>query len=191
MDFESAMQWVQNNRKVILKYAVKFMKFTPYSQDDFLSAAKEAAIVTEMHIEGTDISFDKYFWSCYDTVLSSFVPIPDPNYKDWSFSIPSDLCDYPADITLVPELNEDPELTKRIDEIYDHIEQHLKPRQKTILRLLLGLDEEGSLSPAETAIVIGYTRQGVTALLNRLCNQLRHLIDKGSLDFSFLFDDVP
>lgn len=35
MDFESAMQWVQNNRKVILKYAVKFMKFTPYSQDDF------------------------------------------------------------------------------------------------------------------------------------------------------------
>jgi DNA-binding CsgD family transcriptional regulator len=53
------------------------------------------------------------------------------------------------------------------------------------------LDEEGSLSPAETAIVIGYTRQGVTALLNRLCNKLRHLIDKGTLDFSFLFDDIP
>jgi hypothetical protein len=191
MDFESTIQWVNKKKSKILKYASKFNRFTPYSDEDFLSAAYQAAIITEMQIEGTDISFDKYFWKCYETVLSGFVPNQFVDNNKWSFSIPTNLCVYPEDITLIPESNAQSELIDHIGEIYDHIEHLLKPRHKTLLRLLLGLDEQGRLTPGEAAVEIGCTRQSVTVFLNRLCNQIRQLVENGSLDFSFLFDDVP
>jgi hypothetical protein len=74
MDYESAVQWVKENKPEILIFASRYKKFAPYSNDDFLSAAREAAIVAQKHIEGTDISINKYFWKCYWTVLSDFVP---------------------------------------------------------------------------------------------------------------------
>jgi hypothetical protein len=191
MDFEPTIQRVEEKKSKILKFASKFIRFTPYSDEDFLSAAYQAAIITEMQIEGTDIPFEKYFWKCYKTVLSGFVPNLFVDNNKWSLSIPTHMCVYPEDITVIPESNEKPELIDHMSDIYDHIEHLLKPRHKTLLRLLLGLDEKGRLTPGEAAIEIGCTRQSVTVFLNRLCAQIRHLVGNGTLDFSFLFDDLP
>ena len=191
MDFESTMQWVKKKKPVILKFASRFNRFSPYTDEDFLSAAYQAAIITEMQIEGKDISFDKYFWKCYQTVLSGFIPNLFAANNKWSSSIPTNLCDYPEDITSIPGSNDQAELIDQIGAIYDHVEYLLKPRHKTLLRLLLGLDEKGRLTPGEAAKEVGCTRQSVTAFLNRFCAQIKLLVENGTLDFSFLYDDFP
>jgi hypothetical protein len=76
MESESAIEWVNKNKIDILKIAAKYLEITPYTDDDFLSAAYETALVTLISIKGTNEPFNESFWKRYEVVLANFVPYP-------------------------------------------------------------------------------------------------------------------
>lgn len=191
MDSKLAVEWVNKNKWIILDFTSRFKIFTPYSDEDFISAAYQAALVTEKYIKGTNKPFCVYFWPIYETVLATFVPNPFTDEKNkhqnWSRSIPSNLCDYPEDITSVPYETELPALGAYTEEVYKKIRRFLKPRHQRLLRLLLGLNrKKGCLSQVKAANVTGYTQQNVSKFLNNLCNKIQKLIADGKLDFTNL-----
>jgi hypothetical protein len=193
MDFELALRWVKSNRDTILKISDIYKKYTPYTDEDFLSAAIQAAIVTELHVKGTDKPFHKYFWKSFQTVLATFVPNPfadDENkHENWSTSIPSDLCDYPEDITLLPNETSSPKLEAHTEKIYRKIRRHFKPKHRLLLQLVLGLTEEGRLTTSEASLATGYTNQNIRWFINSACKKIKRLIADGTLDFKYLFDE--
>lgn len=74
MDSKLALEWVKKNKLDILDFTSKYKKILPYSDEDFMSAAYQAALVAKEHIRETDKPFNKYFWPSFETVLATFVP---------------------------------------------------------------------------------------------------------------------
>ena len=189
MNTDSAIQWVLVRRFYIIRRSKKFFPYAPYDEAFYMSAAMEAAIVAATHLNDKDERFERKFWKKYEKIISTFVP--NPLAKKGSKSIPSHLCEYPENISFIPEYPLPSEMTEEIEKIYIKIRKFIAPKYRVLLRKLLGLHINGRLTPEEAAVASKCSRQNIMKLFDGLCSEVHDLVVKGTLDFRDLLKDLP
>jgi len=176
MDHDFALRWVSLNLGRIRKYARKYEKYSPYDEEDYLSAAKEAAINAAQRIADAD-TFSRMFWICFKDTLRSFVP--NPGVPKWSASIPSYLCspDIPTDI---PQERPDC-LDFTTESIFISLRDYLPEKDWKLLYLASGLSHDGKMSYAEVGARLGCSKQNVASSLKRCLRDIQQLVDSGKV----------
>ena len=108
-------------------------------------------------------------------------------------SVPSDLCDYPEDISSVIDetVEVEPALEAYTEEIYMRIRGFYKPRNQRLLRYLLGINKKGGrLTPFEASIAMGCSYQYVKKFIKHVCEKMMKLAGDGTVNFDPLIEDA-
>lgn len=176
MDHDFAVRWVSLNLGRIKKYTRRYEGYSPYDEEDYLSAAKEAAITAAQRTADAD-KFTRMFWTCFMDTLRSFVP--NPSVKKWSPSIPSYLCspDIPTDI---PQVRPDC-FDFTTESIFISLRDYLPDKDWELLYLASGLSPDGQMTPAEVGVKLGCSRQNVKSVLKRCLRDIQQLVDSGKV----------
>jgi len=176
MDFDFAVEWVKLHKDSILKFARKYVNFSPYEVEDFISAANEASLMAAL--QSTDeVQYRKQFWLSFRAVLRSIVP--NPQSEEWSSSVPSHLCS--ADI---PDNIPHPStqcLDYTTESILLSVREYLPDTDRNLLYLVLGLSPEGKLSCREVGDKLGCSKQNVSKLFKRCLRDIRKLVESGKV----------
>lgn len=181
MDHDFAVRWVSLNVGRIRKYARKYKKYSPYDEEDYVSAANEAALIAAQRTDDA-YTFSRMFWICFKDTLRSFVP--NPGVPKWSASIPSYLCspDIPTDI---PQVRPDC-LDFTTESIFISLRDYLPEKDWELLYLSSGLSLNGQMTPAEVGVKLGCSRQNVKNVLKRCLKDIQQLIESGKVSRKFV-----
>lgn len=180
MDFDQAVEWVTNNKKVIEKKAVQYCRYSPYEILDYQQVAYEASLVASLRCQDENLKFEAVFWSVFKTMVRDITP--NNKHVLGSNSISSDSCEEMVDI-FPAELPFESICSDNLTElIYQAVCDQLPPVERETLGLFLGFTSEGYMSKSEIARKRGCSKVSVRQSIARAMTRIKKMVDKGIVD---------
>jgi DNA-binding CsgD family transcriptional regulator len=176
MDFMGAVDWVDRNRRKIIRQFRIFRIYSPFEEHDYMQETFVAAFVAVQRSKRKGIPFQAAFWTIFQERIVTMTP--NPGYASCgSNSVPSHLCVVDIDTVVIPQKEE--ENGPDIEVIYNMVYPYLTGREQRMLCLKLGLTYEGALSNYEIARLLGCGESNVRDALNKALKRIRDLVRRG------------
>lgn len=185
---EQAGKWVRDNRPIIFKKIRSYTACTPYDRDDFLQDAHIAALQALEISKKKNIPFETCFWYQFRPMLRSSAlnftnNDQNKNRGNASFSPTTLMC---IDIENVnpnfPD-RKDSSFTDQIDPdlLFNKIFKHITPRQRKIIKLLIGCGINGKHKIREIAKILNISEGYVRKEINTAILKLKQKIQSGDI----------
>jgi len=180
MEFQKAMEWVNDNKNTIRSFIGKYRNFSPYDECDYMQEAFEAAMIAAVRSRQKQLNFEATFWKVFRNQISVLTPSPGM-LTHGSNSIPSHLCT--DDFTVVCgrrviRKQNEPDT----EAIFYSVCHHLTEKEQQVLYLSLGIGMEGKMSNYEIADQMGCVVSNVRETFNRSLDRIKTLVDKGRIN---------
>ena len=180
MDFQQAMEWVNDHKSAIRSYIAKYRNFSPYEECDYMQEAFEAAMIAAVRSRQKHLNFEAAFWKVFRNQISVITPSPG-TLTHGSNSVPSHLCT--DDLTEISGKRAKRKLKQPDTEvIFNSVCHLLTEKEQQVLYLSLGIGMEGKMSNYEIADHLGCVVSNVRETLNRSLDRIKTLVDKGSIN---------
>jgi hypothetical protein len=83
MDFQQAMEWVNDHKSAIRGYIAKYRNFSPYEECDYMQEAFEAAMIAAVRSRQKHLNFEAAFWKVFRNQMSTAKVICHPRRQSY------------------------------------------------------------------------------------------------------------